>query len=487
MESSEVTIRLVSSFTQTVGDIQRVIGLMPAKCLIPLIDALDLDANPRNSKMGPVTKAIQDSIRFDELAGDHKLFPFKSKGILLASSCYEALERGRYRLTFMAQDSVEGILDGGHNTLAIGNYILENAFRASDEKPLKQNQVNIWDKFKVAWNDNRPLIDKYLGMIRVEKENANGKDEGVSGSEEYSGLKERGISTLDFQVPLELLLPVEPDDELCVESFRTSLLEICDARNNNVQLTAGTKGNQEGLFDTFKGLFEESNADLANRISWKTNDGKPIQSRTLVALSWIPLSLIAKDVTDGDVEAPSLSLIYSGKEKCQERYLQLMKNDKVSKAAGSARRELKNVRVVSALEAAVDLPELFDAIYEVFPKYYNITGNYGRIGAVKSLKNSRGDYHTPFLEKKVDNPVPDGFIYPLVCGLRALLEVDGEGKVHWKTDPFEFVSSDAFRNVVEQYNGVIQQSDYDPQKVGKGAFSYTAAENSMKLAVLLAR
>lgn len=74
---------------------------------------------------------------------------------------------------------------------------------------------------------------------------------------------------------------------------------------------------------------------------------------------------------------------------------------------------------------------------------------------------------------------------PLVCGLRALMEADDQGKVYWKTDPHKFLDSPAFENVVAQYSGVIQQSDYDPQKVGKGAMSYTAAENSMKLAVLM--
>ena len=44
---------------------------------------------------------------------------------------------------------------------------------------------------------------------------------------------------------------------------------ICDARNNNVQLTAGTKGNKEGLFDTFRVLFKEKEPDFAKKTSWK--------------------------------------------------------------------------------------------------------------------------------------------------------------------------------------------------------------------------
>lgn len=244
--------------------------------------------------------------------------------------------------------------------------------------------------------NRRTDIEEYLSLLREEK----------------AALKEKGISTLDFSIPVELLVPTDPNDALCVENFRTSLLEICDARNNNAQLTQGTKGNQEGLFDSFKALYAEKYPEFAAKISWKTNDGNPIESRKLVALSWIPLSLISSNVTSGDIEAPQLPLVYSGKEKCQEKFLQLMRDDRVSKAAGSARRELKNPQVLSALKVATDLPGLYDEIYSRFPKHYNKTGSYGKIGAVKSLKNSRNEYKTPFFEKATDNPVPDGFIYP---------------------------------------------------------------------------
>lgn len=65
---------------------------------------------------------------------------FKSKGILLASSSYESLDRGRYRLSFASHDEVEGILDGGHNTLAIGSYILSEAEHALGNRPPKRTK-----------------------------------------------------------------------------------------------------------------------------------------------------------------------------------------------------------------------------------------------------------------------------------------------------------------------------------------------------------
>lgn len=71
---------------QTVGEITKMVGLVKAKYLVPIIDFLDLEANPRSSKTGPVTDGIQESIERDA-----EVFPFKTKGILLASSQYEKL------------------------------------------------------------------------------------------------------------------------------------------------------------------------------------------------------------------------------------------------------------------------------------------------------------------------------------------------------------------------------------------------------------
>lgn len=474
MENSNTTIiRLSQSFEQQIGRIVRVIGLMSPKFLVGLIDRLDLDANPRNSRLGSVTNAIQESIEKDESVGKKsKLFPIKSKGILVAASWYEELDRNRYRLQFVDR-STEGILDGGHNTLAIGAYILSQAAKFAGTPAPPRRDMAIWDDFKKVWTDRRDEIESYIKAIH----------------DDTDELADQGIGLLDFLIPVELILPANPNDELCVDSFRSSLLEICDARNNNAQLTQGTKGNQEGLFDSFKALFAEKDPEFASQISWKTNDGGSIQSRSLVALAWIALSKTkyVQDGPDNILDAPSAVLTYSGKEKCLEKYLTLLRDDKISKSFGQ-KRELKDPQVTSALRVATDLPALFDRIYQIFPDCYNTIGAFGKIGAVKSLMNKNNDYKTPFFSRKADKPVPDGFIYPLVYGLRALIEVDEKtDEIVWKTDPYRFIETEAFKSAVVQYCGVIQQSDYDPQKVGKGAFSYTSAENAVTLAYLMTK
>ncbi len=471
MATKPIIIRLKQSSEQIVGDITRVVGLMPARFLAEIINVLDLEANPRNSHLGSVTDDIERSIMNDEATCGQKLFPLKSKGILIATSSFERLDRNRYSLVF-DDLSIEGILDGGHNTLAIGRYILDQAEDAAQKPRPRKKDVSLWSGFKKTWNACRPDIADYLKRI----------------SDDKDGLRAEGIGTLDFDVPVELLLPTNPDDQECLEVFRSSLLEICDARNNNVQLTAGTKGNKEGLFDTLKHLFEEKDPIFAKTISWKTNDGGKIDSRNLIALAWIPLSLTtwAKG-PDAIIDAPKPQNIYSGKGTCLERYLDLMRDPHISTSnTNGTEKELKDLQVESALEVATDLPRLFDLIYARFPEYYNhFGGSYGKISAVKGLQNAAGKYATPFYGNDAPQPVPDGFIYPLVFGLRACMRHDKKtNKVVWKVDPDAFVESPEFEEAAAKFCGLIRQTEYDPQKVGKGAYSYSSAETNIELALV---
>ena len=153
-----------------------------------------------------------------------------------------------------------------------------------------------WDRFKELWHENRNLIDAYLDVLR----------------------KDSTLESLNFYVPVELLVPRDADDFACVEVFKNDLLEICEARNNNVELNASAKANQKGFFDTLKALMEKNNPDLANRIEWKTNDGGDIKAQDIIALTWIPLTLITqiKDETGKAIEPVAANKIYSAKGSC---------------------------------------------------------------------------------------------------------------------------------------------------------------------------
>ena len=182
MKSSKVIIKYEHVAEQTHGSVKRLVGFVQAKNLLSLFNSVDLEANPRSAKWGPVTAAIVESI-----IRDPDIFPFKTKGVLVGSSEYEALQRQRYELRF-DDLTTEGVLDGGHNMLAIGTHILVNAL--ADEKVARK--VKNWEHFKELWNANREAIE----TVREE---------------------------LTFLVPVEVLVPADLEDDVVVSDFRSEL------------------------------------------------------------------------------------------------------------------------------------------------------------------------------------------------------------------------------------------------------------------------
>jgi len=457
---STIVIKFENMSQQVVGNNKKIVGLIKAKYMVPVIDGMSLEANPRSSATGAVTKAIEASI-----VEEPELFPFKTKGILLASSKYSLDDKNRVHIT-IDDRQIEGILDGGHNTLAIGLYILRMAMTYKGLKFAKGSKT--WDKFKEMWNANREAVGEYL--------EASNQDD--------------SITALDFFVPVELLVPANPDDKMCVDSFKNDLLEICAARNNNVQLQVSDKDNQRGYYDSLKAMMEQYDSSLCRRIEWKSNDGGEISINDIIALAWIPLTLISpiKDSEGKLIEPVSANKLYSGKGACLKQFERIMSSPDVTMSTSTDYKvELKNSEVISALRIAVEIPALFDYIYERFPEAYNAAGgSYGSIKAVKGVNKSKTNtYETPFTQKLISTASPEGFIMPLVYGLQALMErkeVNGSSVIEWKQQPLKILV-DSFDKIVASYWGIIPICDYDPQKVGKAAQSYLNALSAFKMAV----
>lgn len=445
MNPNELLIRFETVDRQTEGPVTRLIGFARARNLLPLIDAADLEANPRTAKVGPITADIMESIQTTP-----ELFPFKTKGILIASANCRELERRRCHMTF-ENPAIEGILDGGHNTLAIGLHILCAA--GVDAKEVKR--VKTWPEFKNAWETHH---DK----VKVLKNSATSGEGGP----------------LDFLVPLEVLIPADADDEIALEAFTSSLFEICAARNNNRQLADEAKANKKGLYDYLR---EQVPAEISQRVEWKSNDGGDVKVRDIVALSWIPLAVAA--LPEG-VTVPRTADIYSGKGKCSMAFDSLMEHPEVSTQIADGTFELHNVAIATALDIAGDLPALFDQLYAAFPGAYNRNqGSFGLLRAVTPADKLKSKPRTPYRKAYSGYRYPDGFIVPLAVGLRALLNSDVDGKLTWKTEPSMFIDKH-LDEIVRKYKVLIQAFGGDAQKIGKNEGSYTLALDAFETELL---
>ncbi|TSA43870.1 hypothetical protein D4R49_01755 [bacterium] len=449
MNPTNVIVRFDTVAEQPAGPVLRIVGFARARELLQLIDSADLEANPRSAKAGPVTDDILESI--DETPD---LFVFKTKGILVGASFYERLQRNRYRLSF-ENTKIEGILDGGHNTLAIGTHILMKAL--SD--PSVKRKVRDWPTFKEWWETSRVEVD---ALHKVKPEN-----------DDYDE------DALDFLVPIEVLVPSDLENEESLDAFNSCLLSICSARNNNVQLTVETKSNKKGFYEDLRAALPE---DIANRVEWKTNDGGQIKARDLVALAWIPLSTLGLDYLP---TFPPQN-IYRNKGECAKLFDELLSHEDVSKATdGEYTRKVHNKAIRSALALAGELPGLYDRIYADFPRAYNDNaGKFGNISVVKMAINMRSQPTTYFTDEPVEYSYPDGLILPLVYGLRALMETKDDGRVVWSQNPHKFLDRHLSK-IVRKYRVILDAYRFDPQKVGKNEGSYDLVLDAYRTELML--
>lgn len=443
------------SSENSIAGIKRYTGFVRGRDLFALFDHVSLEANPRAAKVGSVTSAIVES-----LEETPELFPFKSKGILIGTSGYEALQRNRFELN-IEDPASEGILDGGHNMLGIGMHMLS---AVADARELAR--VSLWDEMKELW-------DKYRN--------------------ELEGVKDH----FDFLVPVELLVPSDPDDVRAVQQFEMSVLDICAARNNNAQLTQETKSNKLGFYTEIKDRLDPA---IASRVEWKSNEwesseARPIKVRDLLALAWIPLNkanearLLPLDIS------VSPQNIYRNKGECSKQFDKLMLDPGVSAPVEGPTHELHNDTVASCFDILVDLPALYDQIYEEFPDAYN-SNNY-RFGSSTIVKiydpakretaKDKTAYvanqpMTHFLNRPVAYRYPDGLIMPLVYGLKGLMEIKDD-RVVWATDPQTFLKR-YLNDIAGAYRLVLDMARFDPQKLAKNQASHEFAVGEFEKALM---
>jgi hypothetical protein len=433
-------IRFDQAAVQADGTIKRIMGFVEAKNMLSLFDDTTLDANPRSAKANAVTADIIES-----LSNDPATFQFKTKGILLGTSDYKELQRNRYELRFV-NPAYEGLLDGGHNMLAIGTFLLLSVMAEKDVRKIK-----LWEEFKVAWK-------MHSKAVRAKREQ------------------------FTFKVPVELLVPADVDNEQVVQSFTMTLMDVCAARNNNAQLTTEAKANQRGFYDEIKKRLPE---ELSNRIEWKSNEwedgsAKPIKVRDIVALGWIPLGVLndagcLPKISDTGVALNFSVLpqnIYRNKGELSKLFDRLMEHSEVSKQTQSPVHELHNAAIGSAFDILAQLPFLYDKIFLDLGVAYN-KGAGGKFGLIKAVKYKEGKevFLSPFFARPSEYGTPDGFVMPVFFGLKALIKVEG-GKLLWKTDPASFLDRN-IKKLAGAFRMPMEMAGFDPQKVAKNETSYS--------------
>lgn len=410
-----------------------------------------VDSNPRKPKETSVARDIQDTLK-----NNPALFDYMSKGVLIGVSRIKPAERGRVQLDFSRTDyAVAGIMDGGHNAFAIAKHML--SFVAPNSVLRK---IRDWDTLVTAWAEYR---DEVAGVIR---------------------------DIPEFTVPMEIIAPSNPDDPEILRKWGESLRDITHARNNNAQLTDATKDNHVGMYDYLKEVLPE---DLVAKVTWKTNDGGVIKVEDVVALALIPLAVLPQEITGVEISLPS---IYNSKVYCVDTFSRIMKYGENGKWNGQ-KFELQSQAIKSALAMVPDLITAHDTIYTRFPEWYNQDAG-GAFGSIKGVRlhNPKGAAEdrkkyskTPFESKFLDLPCDylygEGFILPLVVGLRKLMSFSARSKkMTWKITPLEFMETQHGK-VMGMYGFTLRQAAFNPQVIGKDKGTYNIVDNAIEMCLAL--
>ena len=428
--------------------IQRICGYLNARDFSKLMGAAESTVNPRTAKVNPVVKQI-----FETLANYPELFWIKSRGVLVATKQCVHLERERVKIT-LGDENYEGIMDGGHNTLAVAAFLLKELFDV---------KVTKWKEAKEYWLEHQKEIDQAI--------------------DEEMG---REDSCANFLVPIEIIAPLNEglkgvtseQAEDSEQYFMNFLPDICAARNTNAQLNETAKGNQTGLYDELKKCVPER-----TRVVWKTGDGEGVKCDDVVALTCLPLMYLADHGALGLKNTPKLSTVcvYSQKSKCVDYYKKIVTSPEVS-VHERGKYVITSKAVLSALKLVKDIIQFYDWLYLTFPSIYNgVEGcSFGRISAVNTTKESPLHFNT--IDKKSDKTYPDGFIYPLLCGITALMQYDPAKQVlSWKKELATLTKEDFTKDNDQcTYVRMIKILNFDPQKVGKEKAVYDVATDLYK-------
>ena len=449
-----VILPFQQAIKQHIGPASRIVGLVRLKHFFDLIEFENLQANPRESKKSDITLEIQES-----LEDESDIFPLLSKGVLIASTNAVELDRDhRYKLSFENRE-IEGILDGGHNTLAIGRFILSKVLETPSEKR-ELREAKDFQSYKKLYKKHWQAQQDFL------KDPVN-------------------TSIAEILIPVELLIPQSTSD-FVISDFIEVIPMVQEARNKNAQLTSKTWANHEGLFEELK---KHVDVDLALNIEWKANAGGTIDVGNLLALAWIPLSVLMADgdeefkTEEGKAIAPLAPVqTYSSKASVLNRYVDLLKSPQVGHFdAETNKYVLVHDGVRSALKIVGDLPKLYEAVYDNLPSIYNQVGKWGSMDVISAEMAKAKPPVKKFSGGTAEMYVPEGFIAPFIYAFRALLEFDG-AKVEWKTDPFEFLKEHGHR-FGQVYYDILSDKGGDPQKVGKANMSYTSLFDHFRFAL----
>lgn len=199
--------------------------------------------------------------------------------------------------------------------------------------------------------------------------------------------------------------------------------DLAAARNTSTQVQEKSIANLRDYFDLIKGAI--SGEAFKDRVYFMENDDGDIDVGDILAI----LNLFNID-TYHEMEAfPVVS--FSSRKKCIDTYIKTY--EKFQDDPENPYVKMKPIMI--------DIFKLYDFLESKMFDFYrakNPSGKYGAVSGVITPRDSKKQLTTKFYQNPMSHGSPNGFIFPILGSLRALLE-EKDGVYAWICDPFDML------------------------------------------------
>lgn len=226
--------------------------------------------------------------------------------------------------------------------------------------------------------------------------------------------------------------------------------DLAAARNTSTQVQEKSIANLRDYFDLIKEVI--STEEFKDRVYFMENDDGDIDVGEILAI----LNLFNIDAYHGMDGFPVVS--FSSRKKSIDNYISLY--EKFQDSPENPYVKMKPVMI--------EIFKLYDFLEGKMFDYYrakNPSGKYGAVSGVITPRDAKKKLKTKFYCREMTHGSPNGFLFPVLGALRALL-AEKEGRYVWTHDPFEIldkVGPDLVCTTVERSRTLGN----DPVKVGK--------------------
>ena len=251
------------------------------------------------------------------------------------------------------------------------------------------------------------------------------------------------------------------------------IVDIARARNTSAQVKGYSLANLEHKFEWLKE--ELADTSFGKLIAYRENEDDeqfPLDVMEVVAL----VTMYHPDFND--VDTPPI-MAYSSKARCLEMF-------------GD---DAKQAGYLSVRPIVKDILKLYDYVHLNFAKMYEKIGGFSaltddegkqrkgvRLGKVTEVKQYENGFDLYYLGRTAEYRFPDGWLYPIVAALRALVDYKPQ-RTTWRMDPFTFFDKHG-EKLVRMTLEAGRQLGRNPNAIGKNKPHWSALYDRVDLLAL---